>query len=111
MLLVCDGAGAATGNEWTGVATGLMWAGARWVLTTTWPMLDDQVTPGLDTDLVAHVRRDGPLEGLWAWQRRIAARWAADRRDLAAAPYRWAGTVVVGSGARSTARRMREHLI
>jgi tetratricopeptide (TPR) repeat protein len=108
VMLVCDGAGAATGNEWTGVATGLIWAGARWVVTTTWPILDDPLTPGLDTDLVAAVRSAGPLEGLWAWQRRLAGRWAADRRDLAAAPYRWAGTVVVGSGARTTARSMRD---
>lgn len=108
LLLGCDGAGAATGNEWTGVATGLIWAGARWVLTTTWPVLDDRLTTELDTDLVARVRREGPLEGLWEWQRSMAARWAADHSDLAAAPYRWAGTVVVASGARSSARRQRD---
>ena len=108
VLLVCDGAGAATGNEWTGVATGLIWAGARWVVATTWPILDDPLTPALDSDLIARVRSDGPLEGLWAWQRRLAARWTSDRDDLAAAPYRWAGAVVIGSGARSTARAMRD---
>ena len=107
MLLGCDGAGAATGNEWTGIATGWVWAGAAWVITTTWPVLDDAVTAALDADLVARVRRDGPLEGLWGWQRSLAERWARGRTDLAAAPYRWAGTIAVGSGARSAARRMR----
>ncbi len=101
ILLGCDGAGAATGNEWTGIATGLIWAGARTVVTTTWPVIDDRITTHADEDLIGMIRRDGPHEGLWAWQRSHAAASRGDLRSPAHAVYRWAGTVVLGWARRS----------
>ena len=44
VVLGCDGAGAATGTEWTGLVTGLVWVGAREVVTTTVPVVEDGTT-------------------------------------------------------------------
>jgi tetratricopeptide (TPR) repeat protein len=101
VLLGCDGAGAATGTEWTGIATGLAWAGARTVVTTTWPVIDDRITTRADEDLIGLIRRHGPHEGLWRWQRSHAAALRGDQRSPANSVYRWAGTVVLGSPPRS----------
>lgn len=98
IVLGCDGAGAAVGAEWTGVATGLVWAGTTWVVTTSWPMLEDRHSATCDAELVTSVQRHGACEGLWQWQRLQCERWRENPADRAAAPYRWAGTIVTGSG-------------
>jgi hypothetical protein len=97
VLLGCDAAGAATGSEWTGIATAFVWAGARWVVTTTWPALEDRHAARSDSDLAAAVQRDGPT-GLWSWQREQCARWRENPSDQVTLPYRWAGMILTGSG-------------
>lgn len=96
VVLGCDGSGAGASDEWTGLATGLVWAGARWVITSTWPTLEDAPTAHGDTKLVAAVERDGAPEGLRTWQRARMADWRVSPDDPATAPYRWAGTVLTG---------------
>jgi tetratricopeptide (TPR) repeat protein len=96
LLFTCDGAGAGVGNEWTGVATGLVWAGAEWVVATVSPTIEDRTAAMLDQALLDEVSRSGPREGLWAWQRELAS----ERHRVADAsnePLRWASAVVTGS--------------
>ena len=96
VLFTCDGAGAGVGNEWTGIATGLVWAGAEWVVATVCPTIEDKTAASLDQTLLDSVARSGPREGLWTWQRDLAA--ARRRaRSTANAPLRWATAVVTGS--------------
>lgn len=94
VMFTCDGAGA--GDEWTGVAIGLVWAGAEWVVATVSPTIEDRTAVALDQTLLRQIVRSGPREGLWAWQREQAA---ARRRapEPANAPLRWAAVVVTGS--------------
>ena len=96
VLFTCDGAGAGVGNEWTGVATGLVWAGAEWVVATVSPTIEDRTAALLDQSLLDEVSRSGPREGLWAWQRELAS---ARHRfpDVSNGPLRWAAAVVTGS--------------
>jgi hypothetical protein len=95
VILGCDGAGAATGTEWTGLVTGLVWAGAAEVVTTTVPVVDDLVTAELDAELVEEIRRRGASAGLQSWQRYMARRRRQQPADPRFAPYRWAQTVAV----------------
>jgi len=96
VILGCDGSGGVVGDEWTGVATGLVWGGASWVLTTTWPAVEDRYTAKNDAALVACAQSQGPRAGLWAWQRARLESWRREPADAAASPYRWAGTIVTG---------------
>lgn len=98
VVLGCDGAGAATGTEWTGIATGLTWGGAQWVVTTTWPAIEDLAQVTAENDLLQELCTCPAPEALWSWQRRQLLRWR-EHRDPAAAPCRWAGVVVTGSPA------------
>jgi tetratricopeptide (TPR) repeat protein len=97
VVLGCDGAGAATGTEWTGLVTGLVWAGAREVVTTTVPVVEDSLAPILDAELVGSIRSHGAVRGLLSWQELMAARFRDDPSNRNA-PYRWAQTVAVRSG-------------
>ena len=90
LLLGCDGAGMVTGAEWTGLVTGLIWAGAHSVATSTVPVIDDDITHQLETELMLVIARLGPLEGLIAWQRTLASRYRSDENRTVNAPYRWA---------------------
>lgn len=96
VILGCDGAGAATGTEWTGLAIGLVWAGARQVVTTSCPVIDDDINLTLDDELLAAMEGQHGARGLWAWQRMMARRYSADPGAPGYAPYRWASTVVLG---------------
>lgn len=98
VILGCDGAGAATGSEWTGITTGLIWAGAEWVVTATCPVIDDKTSADCDKSLLTSLLVNGPRQGLWAWQRERTAIWRT-APDQASAPYRWAGVIVTGSPA------------
>jgi len=98
IILGCDGAGAAIGTEWTGLATGLIWAGAREVVTTTSPVIDDATTVQFDEALLAVIEEHGATEGLWTWQRTMASRHRADPQSPNHAPYRWAASVVLRAG-------------
>ena len=97
VVLGCDGAGAATGTEWTGLVTGLVWAGAREVVTTTVPVVEDSVAAILDAELVGSIRSHGAVKGLLSWQELMAARFRDDPSNRNA-PYRWAQTAAVRSG-------------
>ena len=59
VLFTCDGAGAGVGNEWTGIATGLVWAG-QWVVATVCPTIEDKTAASLDQTLLDSVARSGP---------------------------------------------------
>jgi hypothetical protein len=97
VILGCDGSGGTVGEEWTGIATALIWAGAEWVITSTWPTIEDSHTAAGDSELIAAVQAMGPRAGLWSWQRRLLERWRAQPGDPGSSPYRWAGTVVCGA--------------
>jgi tetratricopeptide (TPR) repeat protein len=97
VVLGCDGAGAATGTEWTGLVTGLVWAGAREVVTTTVPVVEDGTTAMLDAELVGSIRSHGAAKGLIDWQKLMAARYRDDPSSPDSAPYRWAQAVAVRS--------------
>ncbi|MET8045438.1 tetratricopeptide repeat protein [Micromonospora sp. NPDC005215] len=90
LVLGCDGSGGTVGGEWTGVLTGLAWAGAHEIATSTVPVIDDAVTAELDRELLRYVETDGPLRGLLAWQRALAARGTTP-------PYRWATYIATRS--------------
>lgn len=98
VILGCDGSGGSVGDEWTGLTTGFLWAGAAWVITSTWPTLEDRHTAVSDAALVAAVQRLGPREGLWTWQRDRLCAWRERPRDPESSPYRWAGMIVCGRG-------------
>ena len=98
VILGCDGSGGTVGDEWTGLATGLLWAGATWIVTSIWPTLEDRHSARLDAELIAAVRSLGPRHGLWSWQRQQLARWRARPHDPSTAPYRWAGMIACGRG-------------
>lgn len=96
VILGCDGSGAATGGEWTGILTGLAWAGASQIATSTVPVIDDSLTASLDRELLRHVEATGPLHGLLNWQRAVCARHRSGTSP-SAAPYRWATYVATRS--------------
>jgi hypothetical protein len=91
-------AGSATGTEWTGLVTGLVWAGARQVVTTTVPVIEDSLTAALDAELLDSICSRGAVQGLLNWQRSAVARWRDEPSNPATAPYRWTETVAVRSG-------------
>jgi tetratricopeptide (TPR) repeat protein len=99
LVLGCDGSGASTGGEWTGVLTGLAWAGANEIATSTVPVIDDDTTASLDRELLRYVESAGPLHGLLSWQRAACARDRLPRSSPSApaAPYRWATYVATRS--------------
>jgi tetratricopeptide (TPR) repeat protein len=103
VLLGCDSAGAATGNEWTGPVTGLIWGGAHTVIATVAPVLDDRHAAPGDTELLGAIRKHGALEGLWSWQRSCARRWDHGDREEGVSPYRWATVIVSTVDRRSRA--------
>jgi tetratricopeptide (TPR) repeat protein len=98
VILGCDGSGATVADEWTGLATGLVWARAESILTSTWPTIEDRHTAVADAALLAAVHRFGPQRGLWCWQRAQLAAWRHSPEQPACSPYRWAGTIVCGRG-------------
>lgn len=91
------------GDEWTGLTTGLMWAGASWVITSTWPSLEDRHTAASDAALVAAVHRLGPREVLWSWQRQLLRAWRKTPGNRRCSPYRWAGMILCGRGSATVA--------
>ena len=53
LLATCHGSGADTAGragEWLGLAPALLFAGARMVVATAWPVLDHPVTAAIDED-------------------------------------------------------------
>lgn len=96
LILGCDGSGVGVGGEWTGVLTGLAWAGASQIATSTVPVIDDELTSSLDQELLDAVERAGPVEGLAQWQRLMRKRVrGGPARETG--PYRWATYVATAS--------------
>lgn len=95
VVLGCDAAGAATGDEWAGLPVGFGQAGALEVLVTQWPVIDDPTQEQLDLTLVDAVVEAGASFGLRAWQRAQARLWRQD--PSLASPYRWANPVIVAT--------------
>lgn len=104
VVLGCDGAGMATGDEWTGPATGLLWGGACWVVSSSVPTLEDRAQAITDGEILGAIDRHGPLDGLWRWQRASAERLRRDPSDATAQPYRWGTVVAASTSPRSAAR-------
>ncbi len=99
-LLGCDSSGGTSGMEWTGVATGFIWAGARDVVTTQWEVIDRPAQDTLDADLIRSCLRHGVTDGLGRWQRTHADAWQKQSAS-AAGPYSWANPIVVTSRPRT----------
>jgi hypothetical protein len=97
LILGCDGSGAAVGAEWTGVLTGLAWAGANEIATSTVPVIDDDLTATLEGQLLQYVEAAGPVRGLLSWQRALCVQHREGRSPTSAAPYRWATYVATQS--------------
>ena len=99
LVLGCDGSGASTGGEWTGVLTGLAWAGASEIAASTVPVIDDDATASLDRELIRYVESAGPVRGLLSWQRAACSRYRlpGSASQASAAPYRWATYVATRS--------------
>lgn len=96
VVVGCDASGGVVGDEWTGLATALLWAGATWVVASTWPTTEDRHTAASDRALATTVQAHGARAGLWSWQRERLSAWRAAPGDPAHAPYRWAGMIVCG---------------
>ncbi|MGH3159363.1 MAG: CHAT domain-containing protein, partial [Streptosporangiaceae bacterium] len=101
LVLGCDGSGATTGAEWTGVLTGFAWAGANEITTSTVPVIDDNLTASLDSELLQHTQTAGPLHGLLSWQRAMCAQHRSSASSSLPGPYRWATYVATCSASPS----------
>ena len=71
-------------------------AGASQIATSTVPVIDDDLTASMDSELLRHVEAAGPLHGLLNWQRASSTRHQLGA-SLSAAPYRWATYVATRS--------------
>ena len=60
------------------------------------PVIDDDPTASMDSELLRHVAAAGPLHGLLNWQRASSTRHQLGA-SLSAAPYRWATYVATRS--------------
>ena len=113
LLATCHGSGADTAGragEWLGLAPALMFAGARLVVATAWPVLDHPVTATIDEELArALTTSPRPATALAHIQRAWLDRWratgwrtsaravgSADVPVDHASPLLWAAYVAVG---------------
>jgi hypothetical protein len=116
LLATCHGSGADTAGragEWLGLAPALLFAGARVVVATAWPVLDHAVTAAIDEDLArALATAERPAAELARIQRTWLDRWRATGWRTSAravgspavpsdhaSPLLWAPYVAVGFGA------------
>jgi CHAT domain len=97
LVLGCDGSGATTGAEWTGVLTGFAWAGANEITTSTVPVIDDDLAASLDSELLQRTETAGPLHGLLSWQWATCAQHRSAGSSSPPGPYRWATYVATRS--------------
>jgi CHAT domain-containing protein len=115
-LAVCHGSGADTAGragEWLGLAPALLFAGARMVVATAWPVLDHPATAAIDREVVsALATSQRPAAELSRIQREWLGRWRATGWRTSAravgssviptdhaAPLLWAPYVAVGFAA------------
>lgn len=84
-------------EEWSGLPAALAWAGARWVLGTSWPLPVCAATEAFDAALVGRVHEAGPAQALRAMQLEVL-----DAGSLASAgnepvpPMVWGGWTATG---------------
>jgi CHAT domain-containing protein len=79
------------GDDYASLAQAFLFAGARTVVSTLWPIADDGAAE-FATRFYAHLAREAPPEALAAAQREMLA------GDGRAAPYYWAAYQVSGDG-------------
>jgi tetratricopeptide (TPR) repeat protein/CHAT domain-containing protein len=111
LLAACATAGAEAAGpagEWLGLAPATLWAGASVVAATTWPILDEGLTPELTARVAAALTtaidparalRAIQLDMLRRWQQGEATNSAYGNKEPAtrkASPIHWAPFVVVG---------------
>jgi tetratricopeptide (TPR) repeat protein len=79
LLSACDTAGAraaGVGGEWLALAPSILWAGARLVVATAWPTLEDRRTLELDTAIVDILTsEEDPVAALRGLQVEYLNRW------------------------------------
>lgn len=106
LLCGCDTSGAATvgaGGEWIGLAPAFLWAGARNVVATLWPTLDDHETLAFETALVDVLKRDrDPAVSLRNLQLEALCTWRAGGSSVIkdgvpkGSPVVWAAYAAIG---------------
>jgi tetratricopeptide (TPR) repeat protein len=106
LLSACDTAGATAagvGGEWLTLAPSMLWAGARLVIATAWPTLEDPRTLELDTAIVdVLTSHEDPVAALRDLQVERLTRWregqGSSRRAVIQgwSPLYWAPYVAVG---------------
>lgn len=99
-LFACDSLAAHVGVEWSGITPALLWGGARYVLSTSWPTLDVVATSEFEADLADHIAEGLDVPGvLRRLQLSRLADWRARPSELTM-PYLWGGYQVTrGIGA------------
>jgi hypothetical protein len=107
LLSACDtsgGASAGHSGEWLALAPAMMWAGARLVIATSWPTIDDPRTFEMDVALVDLLKtHPDPAQGLRNVQLDKLHRWRTGPHDKVRlspirgwSPLFWAPYVAVG---------------
>lgn len=106
LLFGCDTSGASdlgAGGEWLGLAPAFLWAGARNVVATLWPTLDDPETLAFETALVDALKRDpDPAVSLRKLQLDALRVWGAGTDSTGpdgvpqGSPLIWAAYVAIG---------------
>jgi CHAT domain-containing protein len=111
LLAACATAGAEAAGpagEWLGLAPATLWAGASVVVATSWPILDEGLTPELTARVAAMLATAAdPARALRAIQLDMLGHWQAGEAtnracgdqtpaSTKASPIHWAPYVVVG---------------
>jgi tetratricopeptide (TPR) repeat protein len=106
LLFGCDTSGASdlgAGGEWMGLAPAFLWAGARNVVATLWPTLDDPETLAFETALVDVLKRDpDPAASLRKLQLEALRMWRAGSGSAGTdgvpqgSPLIWAAYAAIG---------------
>lgn len=107
LLFGCDTSGASSlgaGGEWIGLAPAFLWAGARNVVATLWPALDDPETLAFETALVDVLKEDAdPAMSLRKLQLEALRKWRAGVNPAAGSdgvprgsPLIWAAYAAIG---------------
>lgn len=102
LLAACSSAGSSGSGsgEWFGITAAVLWAGARQVVVTSWPVWDTPFTAALDLRVVDALRDTGdPAAALRTIQLEHLATWrgASPSSSAAAQPLIWAAYSCYGT--------------
>ncbi|MBQ1065233.1 CHAT domain-containing protein [Micromonospora sp. D75] len=104
MLAACasSGAGGDGAGEWFGLASAILWAGARQVVATNWRVWDTPFTSRFDLDLAEALRRpEDAATALRAVQLKWLHRWRSTPQGAnpveAPLPVIWASYICIGA--------------